>query len=224
MAITINHRKKKAAFKRLYALGEERIGMINSMMMQNENSLDIAKVIQKDWGKYKNVSAESLAKQLSRYKSTELMTAPSNQLDPISTEEKMAILQDLGDRVDSVACMNELVNIQRNRIMATVAREEKFIMPLSWLSKDIIAMASLLKDLLEMEFDTGLRRRIPKTDGLHLVPHENSESYSNYINKKTSFQEVGRATMDLLRIVEADYNVIDNDNESGAGERRVSNS
>jgi len=223
MSVTFKS-KKKTAFKRLFALGDERIASINSMMMQNENSLDIAKVIQKDWGKYKGVSEASLAKQLSRYKSTELLTAPSNQLDPISTEEKMAILEGLGERVDAVSGMNELVNLQRNRIMATVTREEKYIMPLSWLSKDILALSSLLKDLLEMEFDTGLRRRVPKTGGLHLVPHENSESYEKYVNNRTSFQEVSDATMDLLRIVEAEYHVIDNHNGSGAGQRRVSNS
>lgn len=221
MSVNIKRKakRKKHAFKRIYGLGKDSLAVINGLLVANESSLEVARVIQQDMGRYKDVSQDSLAKQLTRYKATELLVAPMNNKDVmVTTMDKQDILQTIQERVDVIATMNELVQIQHKRIKQTIEKEMKVGVPFQWLTKDIVAQGALLSQLMEMEFETGLRPRMPKDGSLHLVPHQSGEEYEKYLLEKHHQHEVNKSTLEVLNVLDAEFDVIEDNDRPSATE------
>lgn len=200
-------RAKVRGFKRLMALGEEKVTAINKLLLKDEQLIDVARFIQNDLGAYKDVADQSLVKQLRRYKTEVLLASPQAKdasLESETDKQRSVLLEALEERVDVVAALNELIIIQRSRVMAVVQKEEKVGMPFSWLTKDISELKSLITTLADLEFDLGLRMRAPKDVPLHLIPHQNVGEYNRYREEEERSMAVNNAISRITSLIEGE--------------------
>lgn len=169
------------AFQRLQALGEERFGKIINLLMRGESAMGLARQIQQPppegWGEFQDVAEKTLTQMLNRLRlraaegaygaKTAKWIAQGNKPPQINRLERISVR--VLDR------MEELSDIQRDRVLALVEREKLHLLPTSQAGNLHIKMApqeyrhlltqtnlvfndyrELLKDIQKIRFDLGL--------------------------------------------------------------------
>lgn len=150
------------AFKKLKALGSDRMAEIDSRLLSGEPCSTIAAWIQVDLGKCKDIKPASLKKMLERYRETELR---QKTLARIANAQRGDSIKTINKRLNALEEMEEMVKIQRGRVDKILMREAK--LPEGILLKDASNEVRLLKDMLldlgKLQLETGLLPRAAKT-------------------------------------------------------------
>jgi hypothetical protein len=195
--------KKSVRFKNIRSLSQDKQREINGMLIRGDTAVDVVKIIQEKWGDLTHVSANTLASQLRKYLNEELMTA-SKVSDIPDHDTREAVVLAFNERVDVMAEMSNVIGIQRQRIMQMTAREGTAGLPFSWVRNDIETFASLCRQFMDMEFETGSRVKVPEEHTAHLIGHNGPAEYQNYIQDRSNDKVYGGVLTEILGVIDGD--------------------
>lgn len=149
------------AFKKIRALGEDVVEVLDARLLEGESCLEMARWIQNDVGKLNDIKTESLKKMLERYRERELRR---KTLERITNAQKNQSLAKIHKRLNAMETMAGLVEQQQLRVGRILAREDQ--LPSGLLLKDANNEIRLLKDMLvdlgRLQLETGVLHRAPK--------------------------------------------------------------
>lgn len=153
-------------YKRLYDLGSDRLGIIDSMLTSGDSPATVAEHVQQDWGQCKTVKLDTLRKQILRYKQDVL--EPKLVLAAEAAVEKGTPMTEgmarMREQVDVMAKMNEALLMQHTRIMKAYTKEltkENGKMDPN-INKELRPFTDMCRVLAGLQLETGVLRRVPK--------------------------------------------------------------
>jgi hypothetical protein len=141
-------------FKRLFAMGEEKVAVVNNMFATGSSAQSVARVIQGQWNEFKDVSEKTLTQQLLRYKAQHIVSDTVNKqlaLPETSPEHGRVLVS-----MNVLKEMQELAMIQKGRVLEFIEQTKSVKMPMSQISSDIKQLHEQLKDIQKMQFDLGV--------------------------------------------------------------------
>lgn len=154
-------------YKRLYDLGSDRLGVIESMLTNGDSPQKCAEHIQDEWKQYQSVKTPTLTKQIQRYKADvlepKLVMAAEQAVASGKTITKE--MKNFREQVDVMEKLNETINMQTVRIQKAYANEAKKGPDAKLdqnISKELRALTDMCRALATLQLETGVVRRVPK--------------------------------------------------------------
>lgn len=154
-------------YKRLYDLGSDRLGIIDSMLTNGDSPATVAEHIQVDWGQCQTVKLATLQKQITRYRADVLepklvLAAEAAVEKGTTTTVGMAKMR---DTVDVMEKLNESINMQWTRIQKAYKKEllkgdTGKLDP--DINKELRPFTDMCRVLAGLQLETGVVRRVPK--------------------------------------------------------------
>ncbi|QZI85763.1 hypothetical protein CPT_Summit_112 [Stenotrophomonas phage Summit] len=141
-------------FARIFALGDEKVTVINNMLAEGNSAQVVARHIQGVWGEFKDVAEKTLMQQLLRYRS-EHCESPQVQQE-LAVDPKSERFKKVEGKLDVLTEMIELAGYQKARLKRFLERETDLKMPIKGVSDDISLLNSMYKDIQKVQFDLGL--------------------------------------------------------------------
>lgn len=157
----------KYKYKRLYSLGADRMGIIDSMLTNGESTLSVAERIKVDWGECGAVKIMTLDRQIHRYRKDilepRLAIAAENAIaDGVSISKGMKKFRDTVDVMDK---LTEYINMQGTRIQKAFTKEDlkgKEGKLDQNISRELRVLTDMCKVLAGLQLETGVVRRVPR--------------------------------------------------------------
>lgn len=147
------------AFKRLHALGAERVAQIDEMLLKGIPASQVAMVLHGEWKVLTDVKADSVKKMLERYRKTELRARIVHQVAGATQGLRASTLQ---KRLNAMDELEALVRSQKDRFEKMYMKEK----PTPLLMKQVTDEGRLLKEMLvelgRLQLETGVLQRAPK--------------------------------------------------------------
>lgn len=141
---------KPQAYERILALGDERVLALNNLLARGTTALAVARVMQQQWGVFKDVKEETLAQQLRRYQAANVVVVP----DGVKLDSRNAA--PVFERLAVTSHMVEAIMIQRERIRDMVAAEKTAKKPNPALKAELDTYMGMLKDTQRQQWDMGI--------------------------------------------------------------------
>jgi hypothetical protein len=203
------------AFERLHRLGQERVSIVDDMLIKGMSTHDVARTIQEDWGESTDVSHDAIRKMLDRYRTKVLAPKVSafvakNADKAVTTHEARRIYHQL----DVMQEMTELLAIQKQRINKMLKREEGLPTLIGSVRGEIETASRILKELGIMQLETGILRRAPKT--LTASIDDGTQVRRFYITENTDPDEVGQLLQDALDVITTEYTDVTEEPKDGS--------
>lgn len=154
-------------YKRLYDLGSDRLGIIESMLTNGDSPMTCAEHIQQDWGECTDVKITTLEKQIQRYRADVL--EPKLQMAVEKAAEKgtaiSAQMKKFREQVDVNQKLNEGLSMQWERIQRAYTKEankgpDAKLDPA--MNKELRVFTDMCRALATLQLETGVIRRVPK--------------------------------------------------------------
>lgn len=154
-------------YKRLYDLGSDRLGIIESMLTNGDSPMSCAEHIQQDWGECVDVKITTLEKQIQRYR--------ADVLEPklvIAAEAAAAKgtgvskqIQKFRETIDVKEKLTSGINMQWERIQKAYTKEamkgpDAKLDPA--INKELRPFTDMCRALATLQLETGDLRRVPK--------------------------------------------------------------
>jgi len=154
-------------YKRLYDLGSDRMGIIDSMLTAGDSSMSIAEKVQDEWNQCPQVKINTLEKQIRRYRNEilepKLALAAANASQEGTTIP--AAMKKFQEQVDVMEKLNDAINMQWARIQKAFAEEDrkgdKGKLDIA-ISKELRPFTDMCRVLAGLQLETGVVRRVPK--------------------------------------------------------------
>lgn len=153
-------------YKRLYDLGSDRMGIVDSKLTHGDSTMSVAEHIQIEWNACTGVKITTLDKQLSRYRKDILeprLVAAANK----ATENGTKITKEMkafNESVDVSELLSQSVTMQWARIQKAYAKEvgkpEGKLDPT--INKELRPFTDMCRVLANLQLETGVLRRVPK--------------------------------------------------------------
>lgn len=147
---------RRDSYAKLYALGEERMAQVAQMLRTGTSCLKMARYIRNEWGLYNDQPERALEQQLRRFKTSKGIGLVEDALKLANAQEKRSLYHKFNSKVDTMQELEALVNQQKVRIAALIAKENQMNMPFDRTKAEIATMQGLLASLTKMQFDLGL--------------------------------------------------------------------
>jgi len=149
------------AFERLQELGEEKFGKILNLLMRGHTAMGVARTLQQPlpagWGLFKGQSERTLTRQLTRLRShaAEGAFGPeiAQQIAAGATPQ-IKLLERVS--VPVITRLEEISEIQRNRILKLVEKEKLWDTTKPIMNEVLEDYRKLLLDIQKVRFDLGL--------------------------------------------------------------------
>lgn len=164
--MTVTRKPRSDAFAALRDLGEGRLVELENRMMKNESPLELARLIQDDWGELKGYKQDSVRKLLARYRTKHIDGNLAKFADRVASTSGAAVRRELAKQAERLNVMDEMENlvlIQKGRVEKLLKKEEDLPIPLNATQNEIRELGNLLKNLAGLQLETGHLRRVPKT-------------------------------------------------------------
>ena len=202
--------QKKGRYKRLLALGEEKIAVINNFFLQGKSADYVANFIQQDLAEFTDIKTDTLRQQLNRYRK-EMVDAKLVMAEKsLDTEEGRVILAKINDEMDVIVELKELIEYQKSRLAKVSEKEAASPLIFSWLQKDISALGQLYRHLASIQLETGHLKRVPKEVTAQVGVSSTDGEKQYYAEVKVS-EAVQIATQKAMQILEGQYEEVYDD-------------
>lgn len=154
-------------YKRLYDLGTDRMGIIESMLTNGDSPQKCAEHIQIEWKQCTTVKTPTLTKQIQRYKADILepkllLAAEQAAVSGKSISKEM---KNFREQVDVMDTLNYAVQMQHNRVEKMYANEAKKgpeAKADKTIHTELRALTDACRALAMLQLETGVIRRVPK--------------------------------------------------------------
>ena len=147
------------AFKRLYALDEERIEQVNEMLSKGLPASQVAQVIQSEWGLLADLKPDSVKKMLERYRKTDLRERILAQVAGVTEGMHTTTL---AKRVSALEELTDLATVQKGRYQKAVQLEGGKPLLLKQATEEGRLLKEILVELGRLQLDTGVLARVPR--------------------------------------------------------------
>lgn len=154
-------------YKRLYDLGSDRLGIVESMLTNGDSPMSVAEHIQTDWQECTEVKITTLEKQIQRYRADvlepKLLMAAEKSVEKGSSISKE--MKKFREQVDVQDMLNQGMSMQWERIQKAYTKEalkgpDAKLDPS--INKELRAFTDLARALATLQLETGVVRRVPK--------------------------------------------------------------
>jgi hypothetical protein len=146
----IRMKNQKKSHNRIFAMGKERVMVLNNSLSQPGFSLhDGVRMIKREWQLYPEVSDAAMLMQLSRYKRDHIVTISAAEVEFKNKDKVFEKLHVLDEMV-------HVIHTQKTRVERFVTNEKKAPFPMSGVNKEIVTLVEMLKDAQKMQFDLGI--------------------------------------------------------------------
>jgi len=157
----------KHKYKRLYDLGADRLGIIDSMLTDGISTMTITERIQKEWGECTEVKVTTLDKQIMRYRDSIVEPKLKLAAERADNEGIMVgkAMKKFRESVDVIENMSEAFNMQWSRVQTMYVNEMRKgpnAKMDSAINKELRALTDLGRTLASLQLETGIIRRVPK--------------------------------------------------------------
>jgi hypothetical protein len=166
-------KSKGKQFARLYSLGESKMRRITEEMAKpNASPTLCAKMIQEEWGDYLDVSHQTLAQQLNRFrlamyenklpkpvKIGKLRLEAMNPMVPpeaVGAEDVTGLTKPRSNPLNFLDELNHLATLQMERVEAAIAREKTLGMPVTQTDGIIKNLRETLVAAQQIKFELGI--------------------------------------------------------------------
>lgn len=159
--------KKELAYKRLKDLGEEKMAIIDRMLLAGTKTKEVADVIQQEWGANLDLSRDSMARTLLRYRGSVLKNkviagiVNAQKSDPDKQDRGISVAT-MFKRLNAMDEMEKLVAIQKGRFEKMLMREQSGPLLMKSVTGEAQLMQNMLVDLGRLQLETGILARAPK--------------------------------------------------------------
>lgn len=161
---------KADAYSRFTEMGRERQLLLDTMLLKDEPMSVISRVLQEEWGLFKDVKNNTLQKQIQRYRDQVVLPRVKHlrakeEAGVIGGDQRMTRnTKKMVERLNVLDEWEEILAIQKARILKVYAKEQelkdgKIMDSLTKLFKDYQMGLSQYTDL---QLDTGYLKRAPK--------------------------------------------------------------
>ena len=192
-------------FKRLKALPPDKFVAMEEMLRDGFSPLHVAREMQGTLGQCTEVSEYALTKMLYRYVEQEMDIRTAAKA--FTSQATRRVLQKLKQNVDAVVEMEALVIYQRERLDQAREKERLGKVLFKGLSTEVKEYGILLKNLLDMQMDTGIVRRIPKEVKGHLGVYNLNSMGRDIIEQGAEGQRaIDAATQNAISIIDGEFN------------------
>ena len=153
-------------YKRIYELGTDRLGIVDSMLTQGDSAMKVAEHIQFEWNACTEVKISTLDKQIQRYRKDVLeprIVRAANK----ATENGTSITKEMNafqESVDVQDMLTQSVKMQWARITKMYAKEagNHDGKPDPNINKELRPFTDMCRVLANLQLETGVLRRVPK--------------------------------------------------------------
>lgn len=152
--------KQGSAIKRLKALGDDVLSIVDSRLTAMEPASHIAKWLQEERGVLLEIKQTSVKKMLERYRYGELRNKVMTRIKDAHTHVPIATVQ---KRLNALDELEDIVRIQRGRVDKMLLLEADKPILLKTTTDEIHLLKDALVDLGRMQMETGVLARAPRT-------------------------------------------------------------
>lgn len=196
-------------FKDLMGLGQERVSLIKTMMLDGKSAAHISRVMQHDWGVLTQRKEESLARLLVRYRKLEVDPKIALQSDALPDDLKEELVARMNSQLNTLDEMSTLCveQMARYKIHSIEAARTGKRSALSSAAVEGQRLHNMLKDLAGIQMDAGIIPRAPRIVSAH-VNFQRTAAEDAYYNEMQLGKEVRDRTR-LLMTKMVDEHIID---------------
>lgn len=156
------------AYSRFEELGAERLGALEQMLMKGMGFSDIVRVIHNEWELWQEVKANTLVKQLGRYRDKYLVPRWQHMEKKVATRaigqdaQSAGVRREMVERLNVMDRLEEVSEIQRKRILKMAKRESEMPVVTDALTKLFKDYQQGLGQIAHLQLETGILKRAPK--------------------------------------------------------------
>ena len=163
----MRHAKGGKANVKLKSVGPDLLSQVDEKLKFGASSTEVAEFLHGN-GALLDVKAESLRKQLDRYRQGELRDKTIMALTQAQAKNGMVSVV---KRLNAIEELEELARVQHARLAKVLGPEQKAPLLIKSVGDEIDRLQSLLSRLAELQLETGMIQRAPKTiKGLMTTP------------------------------------------------------
>lgn len=150
---------KKYRFRKLLALGPDKMITIEHMLFSGTTPLRLAEIMRTDWGFFKEGVTDSLARLLRDYKLNILLPKILLATKGFHQHGKDKATKALEIQKNIALEFNTLIDVQKTRLEKALATEKKSPFVNESATRELKALQGLLKDLGRYQVEAGMVRK-----------------------------------------------------------------
>ncbi len=202
--LVVDHR-----FKDLMGLGQDRVSLIKSMMLDGKSAAHIARVMQQDWGVLSTRKEESLSRLLVRYRKLEVDPKIALQSDALPDDLKEELIARMNSQLDTLDEMKTLCveQMARYKILSIESARLGKRSAISAAAVEGQRLHNMLKDLAGIQMDAGIIPRAPRIVSAH-VNFQRTAAEDAYYHELEFNKDVRERTRTMLAKLQ-DQEIID---------------
>jgi hypothetical protein len=200
---------KDNRFKDIVALGEDRVSLIKTMMLDGKSAAHIARVMQQEWGVLTKRKEESLSRLLTRYRKHEVDPKILLQSDALPDDLKNELVSRMQSNLDTLDEMKTVCveQMARYKVLSITSVRSGKRSDLNAAAVEGQRLHHMLKDLAGLQMDAGIIPRAPRIVSAH-VNFARTAAEDAYYQELEIGKDVREKTRSMIAKL-SDENIID---------------
>lgn len=194
------------AFTGIKSLSAERQAALDSFLLSDHPIDSLMKIIQGEWGEFKDSSPDALRRMLYRYKSRIIGPKQSKIAARHSSNKELQALvaqvTTLEKRLDPIMALEQLILQQHQRVEKMRKTEENAPTLLDVQTKNISLLSEMLQKLVHAQLEVGMLTRVPKK--LNVAAVDVSEEERQFMNTAKLVDSQAQFLVDAMRMLRTD--------------------
>lgn len=191
--------KLRKSYSRLFALGEDRIAKVEAML-KKKSSMEVVNMLQNEWHVFNDITPQTLAKQLQRFKN-DVIDFKKNLKKAAKSDPAVAnnILRRMTNSLDTIGTYEQLIEIQSQRLNGLLEKEKGLNgLTMDVVRKEIYLMRDLLSDLGYLQMNTGIMRKVDPKVKLQLELPEELRKFDAHVEQGRHLQRAAALALKFL--------------------------
>ena len=219
-AVTAKGGAPGRGYHRFQEMPVEHQGILYQMFLDGEPATEIARMIQEDWNTCQDVSRKALVRQLQRYRKDVIDPKILIQGKSLPVEARKVLLGRINKQLDTLDTMASVLEAQECRFLAAQAAAKGDARLEGRAGTELQRLWHMLKDLANLQIETGILRRAPKTVTAHVsfAQSAGEEAYMSARKAKEDQASRARSALDAMTqagIIDGEFEVVRQDPQNG---------
>ncbi len=220
-AVTAKQGAPGRGYHRFQEMPQENQGILYQMFLDGDPATEIARMIQEDWGTCQDVTRKALVRQLQRYRKDVIDPKILIQGKSLPVEARKVLLGRINKQLDTLDTMASVLEAQEVRFLAAQAEAGGDARLEGRAGTELQRLWHMLKDLANLQIETGILRRAPKTVTAHVAFAQSAgeEAYMSARRTKEDQASRARSALDAMAqagIIDGEFEVVQKDPQNGA--------
>lgn len=194
-----NKQRLSKANRRLMSLGPERVRDLEARLLEGQQLTALAHMIQKEWGELLDVKPITLIKELQRFKGSRV---DGKLLFLKETDYGKQVFGEYAAAIDVMEQMQKVVGVQQERVSKLYNHEQKMPTLMEQMRREISLLTEIYSQLLEMQMEMGLVKRVRKEFSLDIVASKAQIAVENAMRVNS---KVETALREAYKIIEGEF-------------------